>query len=54
VVFSDSGPPAVGGFGSNNCSINTYSTNSAIYLFILDYNGLEQTFAMAYSTYSVR
>jgi len=47
-------PPAVGGFSSTTFSINTYSTYSAIYLYILHSNSLEQAFVMAYSTYSVR
>jgi len=44
-------PPAVGGFGGNTFSINTYYIYSAIYLTILDCNSLEQAFAMTYSTY---
>jgi len=44
-------PPAVGGFSSNTFSINTYSTYSAIYLYILDSNSLKQAFEMAYSTF---
>jgi len=47
------------GFGSNTCSdtfcLDTYSTYSAILIqYILDSNSLEQAFAMAYSTDSVR
>jgi len=47
-------PPVVGGSCSNTFSINTYSTYSAIYMYILDFKSLEQAFAMVYSTYSVR